>query len=150
MWHYVSISVHLSCVAVINNWCWLVDGLMEQGYRVVLANPSGNEQYNGLKYTDDRYDSRWLTRMLSLGILKTGYIYPKEERPIRDLLRKRMRLVQHRTAHIVSLLNTIARNTGMSLSWSRIEQMTEGELDELLGDGLIAMALRASLAVIKR
>lgn len=130
------------------NWYWLVDGLKEQGYQVVLANPAGNEQYNGLKYTDDRYDSRWLTRMLSLGILKTGYVYPKEERPIRDLLRKRIRLVQHRTAHIVSLLNTIARNNGMSVSWSKIEQMTEGELDKLLGDGLIAMAPRASLAMI--
>jgi transposase len=121
------------------NWYWLVDGLKERGYQVVLANPAGNEQYSGLKYTDDRYDSRWL---------RTGYIYPKEERPIRDLLRKRIRLVQQRTAHIVSLLNTIARNTGMSLSWSKIEQMTEGELDRLLGDGLKAMAPRASLAVI--
>lgn len=76
------------------NWYWLVDGLMDKGYRVLLANPAANEQYNGLKYTDDRYDSRWLARMPGLGILKTGYIYPKEERPIRDLLRKRVRLVE--------------------------------------------------------
>ena len=26
------------------NWYWLVDGLMDQGYRVHLANPAGNEQ----------------------------------------------------------------------------------------------------------
>jgi transposase len=65
------------------NWYWLVDGLMDRGYRVLLANPAGNQQYSGLKYTDDRYDSHWLARMLSLGILKTGYIYPKEERPVR-------------------------------------------------------------------
>jgi transposase len=115
------------------NWYWLVDGLMEQGYRISLANPAANEQYNGLKYTDDRHDSRWLARMLRLGILKTGYIYPKQERPVRDLLRKRMRLVQHRTAHIVSVLNTIARNTGSSLSWSRIEQMTDEQLESSVG-----------------
>jgi transposase len=131
------------------NWYWLVDGLMEQGYRVFLTNPAGNEQYNGLKYTDDRHDSRWLARMLRLGIVATGYIYPKEERPIRDLLRKRMRLVQHRTAHIVSVLNTIARNTGSSLSWSKIETMSEDQISKLLGDELIGMAPRASLAVIK-
>jgi transposase len=131
------------------NWYWLVDGLMDQGYRVLLANPAANEQYNGLKYTDDRYDSRWLARMLGLGILKTGYIYPKEERPVRDLLRKRMRLVQHRTAHIVSVLNTITRNTGVSLSWSKIEAMTDDQVNKLLGDGLIEMAPRASLEVVK-
>lgn len=131
------------------NWYWLVDGLMEQGYRVLLTNPAGNEQYNGLKYTDDRYDSRWLARMLRLGIVATGYIYPKEERPIRDLLRKRVRLVQHRTAHMVSVLNTIARNSGSSLSWSKIERISDEEVNKLLGDGLIGMAPRASLAVIK-
>src|SRR5512138_2439058 len=62
------------------NWYWLVDGLMDQGYRVLLANPAANEQYNGLKYTDDRYDSRWLARMLKLGILATGYIYTRKRR----------------------------------------------------------------------
>ncbi len=131
------------------NWYWLVDGLMEHGYRVLLTNPAGNEQYKGLKYTDDRHDSRWLARMLRLGIVATGYIYPKEERPIRDLLRKRVRLVQHRTAHIVSVLNTIARNTGSSLSWSKIESMSGDQISRLLGDELVGMAPRASLAVIK-
>lgn len=131
------------------NWYWLVDGLMEHGYRVLLTNPAGNEQYNGLKYTDDRHDSRWLARMMRLGIVATGYIYPKEERPIRDLLRKRVRLVQHRTAHMVSVLNTIARNSGSSLSWSKIEKMSDEQISKLLGEGLIGMAPRASLAVIK-
>ena len=131
------------------NWYWLVDGLMEHGFMVLLTNPAGNEQYSGLKYTDDRYDSRWLARMVRLGIVATGYIYPKEERPIRDLLRKRMRLVQHRTAHIVSVLNTVSRNTGRSLSWSKIEQMSEDEISMLVGDELIAMAPRASLEIIK-
>ncbi len=131
------------------NWYWLVDGLMAQGYRVWLANPSGNEQYNGLKYTDDRHDSRWLARMLRLGILKTGYIYPKEERPVRDLLRKRMRLVQHRTAHVVSVGNTITRSTGSRMSWSRIAEMKDNEINELLGGELIGMGPRASMEVIK-
>jgi transposase len=131
------------------NWYWLVDGLMEQGYQVFLTNPSGNQQYKGLKYTNDRHDSRWLARMMRLGIVATGYIYPKEERPIRDLLRKRVRLVQHRTAHMVSVLNTIARNSGSSLSWSKIEKMSDEQISKLLGDELIGMAPRASLEIIK-
>ena len=44
------------------NWYWLVDGLQEQGYRVHLANPSAIKQYEGLKHTDDRWDSFWLWR----------------------------------------------------------------------------------------
>ena len=33
------------------NWYWLVDGLMEKGHRVHLANTAAIQQYNGLKYT---------------------------------------------------------------------------------------------------
>src|SRR5918999_568838 len=80
------------------NWYWLVDGLMEQGYRVHLANTAAIQQYEGLKYTDDHSDARWLAHMLRLGVLPQGYIYPKEERAVRDLLRKRSQLLHHRQA----------------------------------------------------
>jgi transposase len=45
------------------NWYWLVDGLMEADYRVHLANPAAMQQYNGLKYTDDYSDARWLAHL---------------------------------------------------------------------------------------
>jgi transposase len=45
------------------NWYWLVDGLMEAGYRVHLANPAAIQQYSGLKYSDDHSDARWLAHL---------------------------------------------------------------------------------------
>ena len=75
------------------NWYWLVDGLQEQGFKVHLANPSAIQTYKGLKHTDDKWDSFWLAHLLRLGILSQGYIYPKEQRPIRDLLRRRLMFV---------------------------------------------------------
>ncbi len=39
------------------NWYWLVDGLMEAGYRVHLINTAAVQQYEGLKYTDDDTDA---------------------------------------------------------------------------------------------
>ena len=62
------------------NWYWLVDGLMEAGYTVHLANTAAIQQYAGLKYTDDHSDARWLAHLLRLGLLPQGYIYPKAER----------------------------------------------------------------------
>ena len=76
------------------NWYWLVDGLQDAGYKVHLANPNAMQQYNGLKFVNDRSDARWLAHVLRLGILPEGYIYPREQRALRDLLRKRNRLVQ--------------------------------------------------------
>ena len=52
------------------NWYWLVDGLMEADYRVHLANTAAVQQYEGLKYTDDHSDARWLAHLLRLGILQ--------------------------------------------------------------------------------
>jgi transposase len=51
------------------NWYWLVDGLHDHGYKVHLANPSAIRQYEGLKHTDDKWDSFWLAHMRRLGIL---------------------------------------------------------------------------------
>src|ERR1700678_3670825 len=82
------------------NWYWLVDGLKAVGHKVSLANTTAIQQYNGLKQTNDKTDARWLAKLLQLNILPTGYIYPKEKRGVRDLLRKRMQMVQQRTLHL--------------------------------------------------
>ena len=54
------------------NWYWLVDLLMDNGFKVHLANPSAIQKYNGLKHSDDRHDAFWLAHMLRLGILPEG------------------------------------------------------------------------------
>ena len=94
------------------NWYWLVDLLMDEGYRVYLANPTKMQKYSGLKYGDDEDDAFWLAEMLRLGILPVGYIYPKESRPMRDLLRKRAHLVRMRTSALLSWQNILSRNVG--------------------------------------
>ena len=70
------------------NWYWLVDALMESGYRVHLANTAAIVQYSGLKYADDDSDAAWLAKLLRLGLLPEGHIYPKAARAVRDLLRR--------------------------------------------------------------
>src|SRR5210317_1220135 len=111
------------------NWYWLIDGLMDAGYQCVhLANPSAIKQYEGIKHTDDQHDAFFLAQMLILGILPQGYIYPKEDRPVRDLARKRLFLVQHRTAHILSLQSLIARCCAKKVSSNQMRHLT---LDDL-------------------
>jgi transposase len=106
------------------NWYWLVDLLMAEGYKVHLANPAEIQKYSGLKYADDQYDAFWLAEMLRLDILPEGHIYPKEDRPIRDLLRKRGHLVRLRTSLIISLQNIISRNNGIKLKVGDIKILT--------------------------
>ena len=125
------------------NWYWLVDGLQEHGYTVHLANPAAIRQYEGIKYSDDKWDSLWLAHLLKLGILPQGYIYPKETRPVRDMLRRRMLFVRQRTADILSFQSMITRNTGARMSVNNIIKLTEVNLEQLFLDpDLVFMAQR--------
>jgi transposase len=110
------------------NWYWLVDGLMEAGFPVRLAHTGAMAQYAGLKYTNDFSDARYLAHLLRLGILPAGYIYPKEERGLRDLLRRRLLLVRQKTLHHLSLQSLIARHSGQRLTANEIKQLEAGQL----------------------
>ncbi len=131
------------------NWYWLVNGLQDGGYEVHLANTAAIKQYEGLKYTDDKSDARWLAHVLRLGILPEGYIYPKEERGVRDLLRKRSQLVRQRTTHILSIQNLMSRNTGRSMSSAKIKVLTEMNLEEMFESEDVSMAVACNLRAVK-
>jgi len=131
------------------NWYWLVDGLMDSGYKVHLANPAAIQQYSGLKHVDDKHDAFWLAQMLRLEILPEGYIYPKEERPIRDLLRKRRHLVKLRTSLLISLQNIISRNCGIQFRANEVKLLKEDRVSPLLeGNEDLALAGKASKETI--
>jgi len=131
------------------NWYWLVDGLQEHGYQVHLANPSAIKQYEGLKHTDDKWDSFWLAHMKRLGILPEGYIYPKQERPVRDLLRRRLFFVRQRTANILSLQSTITRNLGIKLSSNEIKKLGLDDACDLFDSSNLVLMAQNNISTIK-
>jgi len=131
------------------NWYWLVDGLQQEGYKVHLANPSAIKQYEGLKHTDDKSDSFWLAHLKRLNILPEGYIYPKEERPIRDILRRRLLFVGQRTAQILSLQSAIARNLSLKMSGRAIKKLKGEDAEELFDSPFLVLAAKSNIAVIQ-
>jgi transposase len=130
------------------NWYWLVDGLMDNGYKVHLANPSAIKQYEGLKHSDDVTDAFHLANLLRLGILPEGYIYPKEERPVRDLLRKRLQLVQQRTSQILSFENLLTRNLGTRINVNEVNKLTEEDVEDIFQQEHLILSGKASIATI--
>jgi transposase len=105
------------------NWYWLVDGLRAQSYSVALANPARIEQYNGIKCADDKNDAYFLAELQRLNILPTGYIYDAKLRPVRDLLRRRLNLVRHRSALLISFKSLYTRTTGGAMKLGRLKSM---------------------------
>jgi hypothetical protein len=126
------------------NWYWLVDGLMDQGYSLHLVNTSAVKQYEGLKHTEDRYDAFHLAHLLRLGILPTGYIYPKERRAVRDLMRRRAGLVRLAARQLISVQSQIWRDTGERVSSNRLRQ---ADFELPLTDPLARLPAAAGLRV---
>ncbi len=104
------------------NWYWLVDGLQDAGFVPCLANPAAIKQYEGLKYTDDPYDAFFLAHLMRLGILPTGHIYPREQRGVRDVLRRRLSIVRMASRLLLAVQSQIWRSTGINISNNRIRR----------------------------
>jgi transposase len=107
------------------------------------------KQYDGLKHTDDKSDSFWLAQQKQLGILPQGYIYPKEERPIRDLLRRRLMFVRQRTAQLLSLQSMITRNLGLRLSGGKIKGLRKEDLESMFDSKHLVLMATAQLDTIR-
>ncbi len=122
------------------NWYWLVDGLQANQYSTRLANPARMQENIGLKSANDKTDARFLAKQMVMGVLPEGYIYPKEDRPVRDLLRRRMCLVHMRTGEWLRLEGQVARHSGKDLGIQALQNLEAGELNELLGNDTLTLA----------
>jgi transposase len=87
--------------------------------------------------------------MRRLGILPEGYIYPKEERHVRDALRRRLLFVRHRTSHILSLQSSITRNLGYKMSSSEIKGLNETDASKLFNDSFLVLTATNNISTIR-
>lgn len=116
------------------NAYWLIDGLQTAGYPAQMVNTLAVPQYAGLKHGDDDSDARHLANLMRLGLLPTAYIYPREQRPLRDLLRRRMLLVQQSVRLLQSVQGYWARATGQRLSANDFRHLTRVQLADTFVD----------------
>lgn len=130
------------------NWYWLVDGLQAVGYTVHLANTAAIKQYDGLKRSDDKREAAHLAHLLRLGVLRTGYIYPREQRGLRDLGRRRLQLVQQRSRNVLAVENVQARETGGHMKAHHIKRLDLQALDAFGYEPHVAKNIASNVAVI--
>lgn len=130
------------------NWYWLVDGLQAAGHQVHLANTAKMKRYDGLKHAGDESDAFQLAHLLRLGILPTGYIYPREQRALRDLGRRRMQLVRSRTVQILAVENVQARETGARMTGQQVKRLNVSMVEALGLLPEVALGMQANVAVI--
>jgi len=87
-------------------WYWLADLCFENDIQFVLGHALYMKAIHGGKAKNDRIDARKIAGLLKGGLLPTSYVYPGQWRATRDLMRRRMHLVQKRSELIRHVINT--------------------------------------------
>lgn len=119
------------------NWYWLVDSLQEAGFDVSLAHPYGLYMITGAKVKTDRRDAFALAKLLRVDAIPKAYIYPKETRPIRDLLRRRGRVVRLRAEEYGSLRRLLFRYGILEHDRNEIKRTIEDDIQRWFRDPLV-------------
>ena len=84
-------------------WYWLADLCLEEKIKFILGHALYMKAIHGGKQKDDKLDSEKIARLMRGGTFPLSYVYPREMRATRDLVRRRMFLVRRRSellAHV--------------------------------------------------
>ena len=78
-------------------WYWLADLCQDEQIQFVLGHALYMKAIHGGKKKNDKIDSEKIARLLRGGTFPLSYVYPREMRATRDLVRRRMFLVRRRS-----------------------------------------------------
>ena len=78
------------------NWYWLAELCVQEEIPFILGHALYLKAIHGGKTKNDKIDSEKLAMLLRGGNFPTSYVYPKEMRSTRDLMRRRTFLVRRR------------------------------------------------------
>lgn len=98
-----SLTVAAECVS---NWYWLADLCEDEKIEFALGHAQYMRAIHGGKAKNDRIDSEKIARLVQGGLFPMAYVYPRKQRGLRDLLRRRTGFVRERAelmSHIQNL-----------------------------------------------
>jgi len=93
-------------VECIFTWYWLADLCAREEIVFVLGHALYMKAIHGTKSKNDRIDALKIAKLLASGMLPHAYVYPREMRATRDLMRRRLHLVRKRGQLLAHIENT--------------------------------------------
>lgn len=90
-------------------WYWIADFCADHGIEFVLGHALYMKSIHGGKAKNDRIDSEKIARLLKGGMFPYAYVYPREMRSTRDLMRRRIKLTRERGDLMAHIKNTLSQ-----------------------------------------
>jgi transposase len=123
-------------------WYWAVDLLRDEGMKVHLAHPAGND-WGKRRVKNDERDARDLADLLRLGRLAEAWIAPKKIRELRELVRYRYKLVNLRTG-LKAQVHAVMAKEGVLPAWTKMfGPAGNAQLDKMDLDPSYSMRVRS-------
>lgn len=134
-------------VECIFTWYWIADFCSERSIPFALGHALYMKAIHGGKSKNDRIDSEKIASMLRGGMFPVAFVYPKEMRATRDLLRRREYFVRHQAELYTHIENTNSQyNFDSSLETRRMKSASyRGTLPEQFSDPLAQKNIRADM-----
>lgn len=135
-------------VESMHSYYWLADACIKNNIPFYLGHAYYMKAIHGGKTKNDKIDSKKIADLLRSNHFPVGYVYPKELRSTRDLLRRRIRFMKIR-AEAYSHIQTIFRQLCINISPKDVKNKTERRsLIDRVEDQQIKSSVEMNLNVI--
>ena len=139
------------CCECTFNWYWFADACMDAGFEFVLGHALYMRAIHSFKSKNDRQDCFQIAHLLRSNLIPPAYVYPREKRAVRALLRQRTTFVWKRAEILTQMSMSVMANGHKPLnSNNRVREQWIEELRELYSDPIDLLAVDASVQVVKQ
>jgi len=139
------------CCECTFNWYWLADACLDAGIEFVLGHALYMSAIHGFKTKNDKTDSMQIAHLLRTNLIPPAYVYPREKRAMRGLLRKRISFVWKRSAILTNLsmgVMTIGHSPLNSTNKTRDRWL--GELKDVYTEPIDKISMEASMHMVQQ
>ena len=128
-------------------WYWLADFCIENAIPFVLGHALEMKAVSGAKSGNDRIDAERIGRLLQAGMFPMAYVYPREMRSTRDLLRRRSYHV-HQRSNLMNHIQIANSQYNLPPLGKINEAKKQMNIEARFEDPSVRTAIEADLAVI--
>jgi len=140
-------NISVGCESI-HNYYWLADGCIDNNIPFYLGHAYYMKAIHGGKKKDDKLDSKKIADLMRANHLPIGYVYPKDFRATRDLLRRRIRFMTLRAEAYAHIQTTFRQNCIIISPKDVKDKKNRRELITKLNDKHIQKNIEMDLDVI--
>ena len=129
-------------------WYWLADLCEREGIEFVLGHALYMKAIHGAKVKNDKVDSQKIAALLRGGTFPMAYVYPREMRATRDLLRRRTYLVRHRANLLAHIQNTNSQYNLPEFGQKIARKMHRTGIAEAFADPAVQRSIAVDIELI--